>query len=58
MSGFLFEMLGELLLQIILQALAEMGSRSLVEPFRKTPNVWLATIGYGLLGSGFGALSL
>ncbi len=38
--------------------LVELGLHSVAEPFRKRPNVWLAVLGYALLGAGLGALSL
>lgn len=38
--------------------LVELGLHSVAEPFRKRPNVWLAVLGYALLGAGVGALSL
>ena len=54
----LFEFFGELLLQVVVEALSEIGLRSAVAPFRRKPNVYLATIGYVLLGAAAGALSL
>jgi hypothetical protein len=38
--------------------LFELGLHSLAEPFRKTPNPWLAAIGYLLFGAAAGGLSL
>jgi hypothetical protein len=54
----LFQLVGELLLQVVLQVLIELGFHSIVAPFRRTPNPWLAAIGYALLGATAGALSL
>jgi hypothetical protein len=54
----LLELLGEFLLQIVVEALAELGLHSLAEPFRRAPNPWLAALGYLLFGALFGALSL
>ena len=58
MLEFLFEIAGEFILQIVLEALVELGFHTIAEPFRKTPNPWLATLGYVLLGSVLGGLSL
>ena len=55
---FLFELLGELLLQIIGEVLVELGLHSLKEPFRRDPNPWFATIGYALIGTILGGFSL
>lgn len=38
--------------------LVEWGLQSLVAPFRRDTNVWLAVLGYLLLGALFGGLSL
>jgi hypothetical protein len=54
----LFQFVGEVLLQILLEALAELGLHSVREPFRKPPNPWLAAIGYTTFGVIAGALSL
>lgn len=54
----LFQLIGELVLQVIFEALAELGVRGLRAPFRKPPNPWLAAFGYALLGTLAGALSL
>jgi hypothetical protein len=58
MLEFLFQAVGEFLLQVIVEALVELGFHSLAEPFRKPPNPWLAGLGYGLLGAIAGGLSL
>jgi len=54
----LLQLAGELLLQLFGEVLFELGWRSVVEPFRKEPNPYLASIGYPLLGAAVGALSL
>jgi hypothetical protein len=54
----LFQLIGELVLQVVFEALAELGIRGLRAPFRKPPNAWLAAFGYVLLGVLAGALSL
>jgi hypothetical protein len=55
---FLLELLFEFLIQIIGEALLELGLHSLAEPFRKPPDPWLAALGYTLLGTIFGLTSL
>jgi hypothetical protein len=54
----LFQFVGEVLLQILFEALAELGLHSVRELFRKPPNPWLAAIGYTIFGVIAGALSL
>jgi len=54
----LFEFLGELLLQVLAEVLFEVGLHSLVAPFKRRPNTYLATIGYVLFGALSGGLSL
>lgn len=54
----ILEFLGEFLLQIVGELLAEIGLRSLREPFRRRPNPWLAMLGAVLLGAILGGLSL
>lgn len=60
--AFLLEVLlplvGELVLQLFFEVLVELGLRSVAEPFQPRPNPWLAALGYGLLGSAAGAISL
>ncbi|MHB8859100.1 MAG: hypothetical protein ACYC6Z_06405 [Thermoleophilia bacterium] len=61
--GALFELFIDALGQVIFQILAEIGMRSLMEPFRKIklPNLSnpvLAGIGYSLYGAIAGGLSL
>jgi hypothetical protein len=40
------------------ELLVELGLHSVAEPFRRRPNVWVALLGYLLLGALVGALSL
>lgn len=54
----LFEFFGELLIQVLAEALFEIGLHSLAAPFRKKPSPYLATIGYVLFGALAGGLSL
>ncbi len=55
----LFEILGEVLLQFIFEALAELGLHVLRRPSEREPvRPWLAAIGYILLGAACGGLSL
>ncbi|MES3024785.1 MAG: hypothetical protein V4857_24715 [Pseudomonadota bacterium] len=59
MAIWLLQFLAELLLNIVAEALVELGLRSAREPFRRPqPNPWLAAIGYCILGAAAGALSL
>ena len=58
MIEVIFEILGEFLLQVLGEALVELGFHSLAEPFQKPPNPWLAAIGYALFGAILGGLSL
>jgi hypothetical protein len=58
MLEFLLEIVGEFLLQAIVEALAELGLHSLSEPFRRPPNPWLAALGYAIFGAVAGGLSL
>jgi hypothetical protein len=51
-------LLGEFLLQALVEALMELGLHSVAEPFRRTPNPWLAAIGYAIIGAVLGGLSL
>ncbi len=54
----LFELLLEFVIQVIGEALFELGFHSMAEPFRKPPNPWLAAMGYALFGLIFGGISL
>lgn len=54
----LFEFVGELLLQVVFEAIAEVGLHRVRNPLRKPPNPWLAAIGYAIFGAVAGGLSL
>jgi hypothetical protein len=58
MLEFIFEIIGEFLLQAAIEMLGELGLHSLAEPFRKPPNPWLAAVGYFIFGAIGGGLSL
>ncbi|MCX6875107.1 MAG: hypothetical protein NTW21_15045 [Verrucomicrobia bacterium] len=58
MFEVLFEFLAEVVLQVIVEALFELGLQSLSAPFRRKPSPWLATLGYTILGAVAGGLSL
>lgn len=55
---FLFEIFGELLLQVLTETLAEAGLHSFAEPFQRQPRPWLAALGYLLFGAVLGGLSV
>jgi len=54
------QFVGELLLQLLLEVLAEAGVRIVRAPFegRQPVRAWIAVLGYIALGAGAGALSL
>lgn len=58
MIAFLAELVGELLLQIAIELLAELGLHWLRKPSAGPPNPFLSTIGYALFGAAVGGLSL
>ncbi|HEY0634932.1 MAG TPA: hypothetical protein VGE00_06085 [Gammaproteobacteria bacterium] len=58
MIELLFEFSGEFLLQVLGEALVELGLHSLAEPFRRPANPWLAALGHALFGVIAGGLSL
>lgn len=55
---FLFEVLGEFILQFFLEALVELGLHTIAEPFRKQPNPKVAALAYAMFGLALGGLSL
>lgn len=55
---FLFEILGEFVLQFLGEVLLEVGLQALVAPFRKESSAWLAAMGYAVFGAVLGGLSL
>ena len=54
----IFELLAEFLLQIVVEVMLELGLHSMAEPFQRTPNPWLAALGYTLFGVVFGGMSI
>ncbi len=58
MLAIIIEIFGELILQVLIEALIELGFHALAAPFRKPPNPWMAGIGYGVFGVIAGGLSL
>lgn len=56
----ILQFVGELLLQIIGEALFELGLHSIAEAIKRplTGNAWLASLGYVLMGSIAGGISL
>jgi len=54
----ILEFFGEFVLQLVIEALAELGAHWLRNPVRRPLNRWLAALAYGLIGAGFGGLSL
>lgn len=54
----LLELLLELIFQVAGEVLVELGLHSLAQPFRREPNIWLAVLGYALLGALVGAASV
>lgn len=54
----LIQVVAELVLQIVVELLAEFGLQPLKAMFDKPPNPWLAALGYALLGGVLGGLSL
>jgi hypothetical protein len=58
MFELIFYVLGEFLLQVMVEMLASIGFGAMGETFRKQPNPWLAAIGYVFLGAIVGGLSL
>lgn len=58
MLEFLFELVGEFFLQLLLEALAEAGLHTLRRDDNPAPRPWLAALGYALFGALAGAISL
>lgn len=58
MLEFIFEVLGEFLLQISAEALSEAGSHAAQDARSKPVNPYLAALGYALFGCLAGGLSL
>lgn len=58
MIEFLFELVGEFLLQLLVEALVELGFHTLDDSSRRPLNPWLAGVGYAFFGAVAGALTL
>jgi hypothetical protein len=58
MIEFLLQIIGEFILQIVVEALFALGYSSLAETFKQPPNPWLAALGFLLFGAIAGGLSL
>jgi len=56
--AFIFSFPGELLLQVIAEALAELGLHSMRDTLRQPANPWFAALGYALFVIIAGGLSL
>jgi hypothetical protein len=52
------EILGELLLQVVVETLLQAGMHSLAAPFHRDSSPWLAAVGYAFFGAVFGGISL
>lgn len=57
MIEFLFELIGEFLIQVVVEALVELGFHSL-EDARRPLNPWVAGIGYAIFGAIAGGITL
>jgi hypothetical protein len=55
---FIIDILGEFILQVVLEVLVEIGLHSIREPFKRPQNAWLASVGYTIFGCAAGAISL
>lgn len=58
MFEIIFHVVGEFLLQAIIEMLVELGFHSVKEPFVRPPNPWLAAFGYAIFGAALGGASL
>ena len=58
--GWIFQFLGELLLQMVFEAIAELFGHAVKEPFRRPRPIrpWLAAIGYLIFGAAAGGLTV
>jgi len=58
--GWVLQFFGELLLQLVCEAVAELCGHAVKEPFRRPSPVrpWLAAIGYLIFGAAAGGLTL
>lgn len=58
MIELLLEVVGEFLIQVVVEALIQLGFHSLAAPFKQTPNPWMAAAGYTMFGAILGGFSL
>ncbi|MTW14151.1 hypothetical protein GM658_26400 [Pseudoduganella eburnea] len=58
MIEFLFELFGEILIQFIVEVLAEAGMQSLFERREYRPNPWVAGVGYAVSGAIAGGVTV
>jgi hypothetical protein len=58
MFEFVFQIVGEIIVQALAEVLFELGLHSLAEPFRRSPNPWFAAVGYALFGAVTGGISI
>ena len=58
MIELLLEVVGEFLIQVVVETLIQLGFHSLAAPFRRTPNPWVAAFGYTMFGAILGGISL
>ncbi|MBP8288039.1 MAG: hypothetical protein KAX57_14515 [Rhodoferax sp.] len=58
MIELLLEVVGEFLIQVVVETLIQLGFHSLAAPFKRTPNPWMAAAGYTMFGAIFGGISL
>lgn len=58
--GWIFQFLGELVLQVVFEAIAEVFGHAVKEPFRRPRPVrpWLAATGYLIFGAAAGGLTV
>jgi hypothetical protein len=58
--GWILQLLGELLVQVVFEAIAELIGHGVRRPFERSEPVrpWLAALGYVLFGAAAGAISL
>lgn len=54
----LLSFLGELVLPLVGEILAEFGLQSVAEPFKRQPRPWVAALGYAVFGALVGGFSL
>ncbi len=54
----LFEVFGELILQVVVEVFLQSGMHAIAAPFRKASSPWLAALGYVFFGAVAGGMSL